>query len=97
MFPPEPPSTLSAALGTLGEGPPVLSHPVVVERGLPGGVAAQGDGAALRHRGALGVHTHGQHRRRPRGDTALPPHRGVTRVTRGTAAENNGGTGFVGV
>lgn len=92
----EPPSTLSAALGTLGEGPPILSHPVVVERGVPGGMAVQGDGTALRHHSAQGVHTHGQRRRRPCGDTALPPHRGVTRVTRGTAAGNNGGTGFVG-
>lgn len=90
----EPPSTLPAALGALGEGLPILPHPVVVERGLSDGVAVQGDGAALWHRSAQGVHTHGQGRRRPHGDTALPPHHGITRVTRGTAAGNMGALGL---
>lgn len=70
----EPPNTLSPALGTLGEGPPVFSCPVVIEGGVAGGLAPQGDGAALGHCGARRVDTDGQRDRGTHWDTGLAPH-----------------------
>lgn len=82
---------LPPALGTAGQGPPILPGPVVIQGGFPAGLAPQCDRTALWHCRARWVDTDSKQGRRTQWDTGLAPHTGVPCVAWSTPVRDTRG------